>query len=457
MSELPEQFGRYQLQQRLGRGGMAEVFRATVDGPGGFSRAVAIKRILPQYSQDEWFMRMIADEARIVSRLAHPNIVQILETGEVDGTWYIAFELVDGTDLFQLLQRIYARGQALPPAFACYIVAEIAAALDHAHSRRDEQGQPLGIVHRDVSPQNVLLSWLGEVKLGDFGIARATQRTSDTQAGTIKGKVYYMSPEQARGETVDHRSDLFSAGILLYETLCTQPLYDDDDALHLLETVAAGRWKWPSDAELKIPAALRQVVTTALTADVNLRYPSGRAMREALLAAMEASGMRADRDAFGAWLRAQNAVPDDRPPETEPRSGERRWNSSHRVQAAVNKVSLAEQVEMTRPHLTPPLRALDPAPSAHPRPPPLLLQPKPVPAKPAVAQPLATAHLPPIAHPPPPPDWHMPQRIEPALPAPIPLTDRGAEPASVGLLAATSLVWLLAIVLGTLAALMARE
>ncbi len=136
---------------------------------------------------------------------------------------------------------------------------------------------------------------------------------------------------------------------------------------------------------------------------------------------------------------------------------ERRWNSSHRVQAAVNKVSLAEQVEMTRPHLTPPLRALDPAPSANPRPPPLLLQPKPVPAKPAVAQPLATAHLPPIAHPPPPPDWHMPQRIEPALPDPIPLTDRGAEPASVGLLAATSLVWLLAIVLGTLAALMARE
>ncbi len=219
MNDLPRQFGRYLLQQRLGRGGMAEVFRATVDGPGGFSRPVAIKRILPEYSQDEWFTRMIADEARIVSRLAHPNIVQILDAGEVDGSWYIAFELVDGTDLFQLLQRIYSRGQALPQAYACHIAAEVAAGLDHAHSRRDEHGQPLGIVHRDVSPQNVLLSWLGEVKLGDFGIARARQRTSETQAGTIKGKIYYMSPEQARGETVDHRSDLFAVGILLYETL----------------------------------------------------------------------------------------------------------------------------------------------------------------------------------------------------------------------------------------------
>ncbi len=456
MSELPSQYGRYFLQQRLGRGGMAEVFRATVEGPGGFSRAVAIKRILPEYSQDEWFTKMIADEARIVSRLSHPNIVQILDTGEVEGSCYIAFELVEGTDLFQMLQRIYSRGLALPQAFAGFIVAEVCAGLDHAHSRRDENGQPLGIVHRDVSPQNVLLSWLGEVKLGDFGIARAKERTSYTQTGTIKGKVYYMSPEQARGERVDHRSDLFSAGILLYEALCTQPLYDDDDALHLLETVAAGRWKWPSDAELRIPAPLRQVVTTALATDVNARYQTGRAMREALLAAMEACGLRADRDALGAWLREQNQVPDDRPPDPLHGPDDKRWHSSHRVQAAAQKAKLAEQIEMTRPHLTPPLRAMQPSSVAQVREPPSLVHPKPVPAKPVVAPP---RELPPIAHPLPPADWRMPEVVE-VKPQPLALypgPDRGVQPASPALLTATTFVWLVAIVLGTLAALMARE
>ena len=437
MDVLPCQYGRYFLQKRLGRGGMAEVFRATVEGPGGFSRAVAVKRILPQYSQDAWFTRMIADEARIVSRLSHPNIVQILDTGTIDGSWYIAFELVEGTDMFQLLEHIYARGKALPPAFACYIVAEVAAGLNHAHSRRDEQGQPLGIVHRDVSPQNVLLSWLGEVKLGDFGIARATERSSDTQAGTIKGKIYYMSPEQARGETVDHRSDLFSAGILLYEALCTQPLYDDDDALHLLETVATGRWKWPSDAELRIPAPLRQVVTTALSVDVNARYQSGRAMREALLAAMEACGLRADRDSLGAWLREQNQVPDESSPDAANPADARRWHSSHRVQAAAQKDALPAQVELTRPQPAP--RQTLPEPREKPL--------TPIPPQPALV-------VPPIADPAPPPDWQMPQVVQPAPPA---HQDRGGEPASPALLCATTVIWLLAIVLGTLAALMAKQ
>jgi serine/threonine protein kinase len=435
MDELPYQYGRYHLQQRLGRGGMAEVFRATVDGPGGFQRAVAIKRILPEYGQDEWFTRMIADEARIVSRLSHPNIVQILDTGTIDGSWYIAFELVEGTDMFNLLQTIYGRGQALPMAFACYIVAEVVAGLDHAHSRRDENGHLLGIVHRDVSPQNVLLSWLGEVKLGDFGIARATQRSSDTQAGTIKGKVYYMSPEQARGETVDHRSDLFSAGILLYEALTTQPMYDDEDPGKLLETVALGRWKWPADAELKIPAALRQVVTTALAVDVKARFQSGRAMREALLAAMATCGLRADRDSLGAWLRAQNQVPDDRPP--EPTGEQKRWHSSHRVQLVPAKSALPSNDQTV---------AIDPPKNPTPAKPRVAVKPqKPLPTP----QPIAVA--PPIAAPPPPPNWQMPEIVQ------APLPDRASEPASVGLLTATTLVWLVAIVLGTLAALMARE
>lgn len=452
MNDLPRPFGRYILQQRLGRGGMAEVFRATIDGPGGFSRSVAIKRILPEYSQDEWFTRMIADEAQIVSRLTHPNIVQILDAGEVEGSWYIAFELVEGTDLFQLLQRIYARGLALPPAFACYIAAEVAAGLDHAHSRRDEHGQPLGIVHRDVSPQNVLLSWLGEVKLGDFGIARAKERTSETQAGTIKGKIYYMSPEQARGEKVDHRSDLFSVGILLYEMLCTQPLYDDGEAVQLLDTVAAGRWKWPSGAELTIPAPLRRVVALALAPDPKTRYQSGRALREALLAAMEACGLRADRDAFGAWLREQNQVPDDRPPQVPATSEYERWHSSPRVQVAVDQAALVAPVEMTRPHLTPPLRAIEPPRPLGTREAPSLIAPR--------AEPTDTfafaAIAPPIARPQPPEAWRMP---EPVRPQPIEYveTDRGAMPASPMLLTATTLVWLAAIILGTLAALMARE
>ncbi len=212
--------------------------------------------------------------------------------------------------------------------------------------------------------------------------------------------------------------------------------------MHLLDTVAAGRWHWPSDAELKIPAPLRQVVTTALAPDLNARYQSGRALREALLAAMDTCGLRADRDAFGAWLRDQNQVPDDRPPETSSGTGERRWYSSHRVQAAVDKASLPQQVEMTRPHLTPPLRAMAPA---QPVGPPTAMPPQ-----------LLKPSLPPIAHPQPPDDWQMPDVVLPA-PRHLSAVDDGSKPASLGLLAATTLVWLLAIVLGTLAALIARE
>ena len=424
MNGLPQRYGRYLLQRRLGRGGMAEVFRASVDGPGGFSRTVAIKRILPEYSRDAWFARMIADEARIVSRLAHPNVVQVLETGQIDDSWFIAFELVDGLDLFALLQQTYGRGKALPHALAAYIVSEVAAALDHAHSRRDEAGEPLGIVHRDVSPQNVLLSWVGEVKLGDFGIARAIARSSETQAGTIKGKIYYMSPEQARGERVDHRSDLFSAGILLYELLCTQPMYDHDDPLRLLELVAAGQWRWPPDADQLIPKPLLEVAAKALAPEREARYQSGRQLREALGAAMAACGLQADRDALGAWLRAENQVPEDRPPTVRDTAIGKRWHTSHLLQLAEEPRERIAANEATRLQVAAMDGEARPSPRVVPR----------------------------IVHAPPPPHWHLPLPvpIPPPLPPPV---DPAASPT---LLLLTSLVWLLALVLATLGALMAR-
>ena len=431
IGKLPQTYGRYTLHKRLGRGGMAEVFHATVDGPNGFSRAVAVKRILPEYSSDEWFSRMIADEARIVSRLNHPNIVQVLETDKVDGSWYIAFELVEGTDLFHLLEHLYTRGVRMPAEFACYVVAEIAAALDHAHSRRDDQGNLLGIVHRDVSPQNVLISWLGEVKLGDFGIARAAERLAETQAGTIKGKVYYMSPEQARGEVVDHRSDLFSAGILLYELLCTEPMYDADDQLQLLETVAQGHWKWPNDVEMRIAPQLRELVTHALNPLADGRFQTGRQLREAILGVMQTLNLRADRDAFAHWLQVELQRPAEIPlempqkvvlPQVEVEKPKPiRWNSSHRLQLPNPPETVGENE--------------------------------------ATAM-LDLANFPPEHH-----KEALPARKIPlhwSLPPPRPLAtplppDPDSLPASRALLLLTAGVWLMALIVGTLAGLMARD
>ncbi len=294
---------------------MAEVFRATQPGFGGFEKTVAIKRMFSEYAHDERFVEMLADEAKIVSQLAHPNIVQILDIGRVHDDYYIAFEYIDGVDLFRLLQKHYELERDLPIAMVLYIIGELCAALDHAHARRTSDNRAMHIIHRDVSPQNVLLSYQGEVKLTDFGIAKAAYRLTKTQAGVVKGKLYYMSPEQARGEKLDHRSDLFSAGILLWELLCTRPLYDEDEQGPLLSAVGQAQYAWPLDKKKRVPAPLLALTEQALDRLPENRPQTGRAFCEALAKVAEATGERCDREAFGAYVRGIYEVVDDGPPQ----------------------------------------------------------------------------------------------------------------------------------------------
>jgi serine/threonine protein kinase len=275
MSAIGErQFGPYRLVQQIAVGGMAEIHLAKTHGIAGFEKYVALKMIHPNFSQDSHFIQMLIDEAKITVQLQHVNIAQTFDLGRVGDTFYITMEYVDGADLYRLLRRSSEQDRLFPIALGAFIGKEVASGLDYAHRKRDHNGQPLGIVHRDVSPQNVLISYAGEVKLVDFGIAKATMRARQTAAGVIKGKYYYMSPEQAWGEPLDHRTDIFSAGILLYETLTGQMLYLEEDLHKLLDRVRRAEIPPPSTLRADIPPQLDAIVMRALSKQPEGRYQS---------------------------------------------------------------------------------------------------------------------------------------------------------------------------------------
>src|SRR5687768_16231380 len=216
----PVVYGKYQLLDLLARGGMAEVYRAKSHGVEGFEKVLVIKRILPELGENPQFVEMFINEAKIAVTLSHANIVQVFDLGRADESYFIAMEYVAGYDLATVLARGHRLGRPIPQELAVYVVSELAKGLDYAHRRRDAQLRPLNIVHRDVSPQNVLISFESEVKLTDFGIAKAALAVSseeNTEAGVLKGKYAYMSPEQARGEEVDSRTDMFALGVVLHE------------------------------------------------------------------------------------------------------------------------------------------------------------------------------------------------------------------------------------------------
>ena len=266
------QFGPYRLIRRIAVGGMAEIHLAKTAGIAGFEKYVAIKMIHPNFSQDENFVEMLIDEAKISVQLQHVNIAQTFDLGRVGDTYYITMEYVDGADLYQLLRKASEREIDMPVDVAAFIAKEMANGLDYAHRRRGVDGQPLGIVHRDVSPQNVLVSHAGEVKLVDFGIAKATMKVRQTAVGVIKGKYYYMSPEQAWGDVVDHRTDIFSAGILLYESLTGQMLYLEEDLHQLLDMVRKANIPPPTRLRRDIPPQLEKIVMHALAKRREDRY-----------------------------------------------------------------------------------------------------------------------------------------------------------------------------------------
>jgi len=268
----PIPFGRYLLLDRINIGGMAEVWRAKAFGTGGFERLVAIKRILPNIAEDAEFITMFQDEAKISVQLTHANICQIYELNRIGSSLYIAMEYVPGKDLRSIFDRARKKGEPPPVPLVCYVVGKLCEGLDYAHRKKDSYGRELNIVHRDVSPQNVLISFEGEVKVIDFGIAKAAGKVTKTQAGILKGKFGYMSPEQIRGLPLDRRSDVFAIGVCLYELLTGERLFVGDSDFAVLEKVRKAEVLPPSTYNRRIPEPLERIVLRALSKDVNSRY-----------------------------------------------------------------------------------------------------------------------------------------------------------------------------------------
>lgn len=298
--QLPYRFGRYVLLKKIAQGGMAEIFKAKYLGESGFSKDVCIKRLLPVWSDNPAFIKMLIDEAKALVHLSHPNIVQVFELGRDGKIFYISMELVEGIDLNKLLERSILEQTPIPLQFGLYIIAEVLKALGFAHQRKDEANQPLGIIHRDISPQNILLSFDGQVKVTDFGIAKGAHRSLETTQHQVKGKYSYMSPEQARGESIDPRTDLYAVGILLFELLENRKLFHEGNDLATLEKVRAGTL--PEKALVQWPESLRAAVLKALQKERHDRYGTAESFLKEIEKIMEAQTGAARPEEFSRYL-----------------------------------------------------------------------------------------------------------------------------------------------------------
>ena len=268
----------YVLEERIAVGGMAEIFRARRQGPAGFAKRVAIKKVLPDLARDPSFVAMFLDEARLAARLSSANLVQVFDFGEEDGAYFMVMEYVDGVDLAALFSHV---GLLSIPA-ALFVAQELCRGLEHLHAACGDDGRPLHVVHRDVTPANVLLSRTGDVKLGDFGVAKARARTLRTARNAIKGKLAYLSPEQARGEELDARSDLYAIGLVLYEALTGVRVLDAMDEVGLLKLAEKPVWRPPSSLRHDLPGALDAVLARLLAAEPERRIPTARLVAAAL-------------------------------------------------------------------------------------------------------------------------------------------------------------------------------
>jgi serine/threonine protein kinase len=303
-------FGKYYLLERVNVGGMAEVFKAKTVGVEGFEKLVAIKRILPSVAEDEEFIKMFIDEAKITSQLSHANLAQTFDLGKINDAYYIAMEYVPGKDLRAVQERLKRRGERVPINIATYVIGRVCEGLDYAHRKRDIAGRELHIVHRDVSPQNVIVSFEGEVKLIDFGIAKAANKITSTQAGILKGKFGYMSPEQVRGMPLDRRSDIFAAGVVLYELCTGERLFVGSSDYSVLEKVQQARIVPPSKLVRDIPDRLEEVILKALAREPEQRYQHAADLAQDLMRFLIESHTRiVSRDDIAAFMKA--VFPDD--------------------------------------------------------------------------------------------------------------------------------------------------
>ena len=299
---LPRTFGRYTLFELIGKGGMAQIYLARAETELGATRLAVVKQILPAFADDPRFAEMLIHEAKLAARLSHTHIVQVLDLGREDEQLFIAMEYIEGFDLNALLRQCTERKVPLPAPHALGIVADVLEGLDYAHRRTDEQGAPLGIVHRDVSPSNVLISYEGEVKLCDFGIAHANDLAKDLGNEALKGKAGYMSPEHARGGALDVRADVFAAGIILWELLAGRRLYKPRTEVPLLEQARVADIPKLPNKWLPRHEQLEEIVMRALSVDREKRFPSAAAMQRALDGYLADAGLLASRLKLGEWI-----------------------------------------------------------------------------------------------------------------------------------------------------------
>ncbi len=315
----PQPFGPYVLERFVASGGMAEVFLARrTDGAIPGDLRLCVKRILAEVQKQPEYVTMFKDEAALSMRLIHPNIVRVFDFGDVAGRLYMAMEYVDGMDLGTLQRKLRAKSEALSVAHALQIGIDICAGLAHAHTLLDEQRRPLKLIHRDVSPQNIMISARGEVKLTDFGIAKATGRETHTATGMIKGKVQYMAPEQALGQHIDQRIDQFAAGIVVWEMVTGARLFADKSELLVFEKIIRQPTPKASSVRAEVPAIVDQVLARALAKSPDERYPDLRAFGVALSQALAqctnqqfggAAGRRVDLAAVVAYVMGQGPSP----------------------------------------------------------------------------------------------------------------------------------------------------
>ncbi|HUU01290.1 MAG TPA: serine/threonine-protein kinase [Myxococcota bacterium] len=313
---FPREFGKYHLIERIATGGMAELFRAKLYGAGGFEKDLAIKKVLPQFASDDSFVQMFMDEAMITVTLSHGNIVSVLDFGVLDGEYYLVMEFVDGVDLLSLVKKSVETSDPFPPPIASYIALEICRGLDYAHRKVGADGNPLEIVHRDISPQNILVSFEGEVKIVDFGIARAASRITSTQAGVVKGKLAYMAPEQIVGHKVDRRADVYSVGVTLYEMLTNRRPFEGDTPQETIALSTRGIYEKPHILNRKVDKKLSAIVRKAIEKNVKKRYRTAGELAAELSGYLHRAGVYPDATTLAAFI--PKRLPDARPRTIQP-------------------------------------------------------------------------------------------------------------------------------------------
>ncbi len=301
-------FGRYLVHECIGRGGMGEVWLASAEGPGGFRKQLVLKTVRPDLAERADLVEMLIREAALAARLSHPNIVQVFDLDRVDGTYFIAMEYVPGYTLTSALRRAHAQGAVLPAWMIATVAAACCDGLHYAHELTDGSGRPLGLVHRDISPGNIMIASTGNVTILDFGIAISTENDQDDDDGVLKGKFQYMPPETVRGGAIDRRCDVYALGVVLYVGLTGEPPYPGLSDSELLRAILAGPPPPPSARRAHVPRELEHIAMTAMAHDARVRYPSAAVLGAELRDWIRSAGMLATPEELARYMTALYAA-----------------------------------------------------------------------------------------------------------------------------------------------------